>query len=172
MHSFCEQSLIYANRCNFMELRIIPPATGSIVSRLFADSAVEGERAPYGQRNTCKCGNDTLHIAARVHTIHASTRETGDAYPAIHVPGVACDTPSAWLVPHAHTCRANRDLCHWPRTTPLVYRPFHARGSQVIAPRGKSDRSADLERDSEGKSRLTCRRWELGGGLSIIAHAY
>lgn len=54
-------------------------------------------------------------ISARTSATHA--RELVDVYPTVHVPGVAwrhaqCVAPA----PHAYTCRADRDLCHWLRS--------------------------------------------------------
>lgn len=54
-----------------------------------------------------------LHLRQREHiavAYGARAREPVDAYPTVHVPGVACDTPSAWLAHRMHIRDARTEI--------------------------------------------------------------
>ena len=78
------------------------------------------------------------HVYVSVSTLQGTTRarELVDAYPTVHVPGVACDTPSAWLEHHTHIRAARTEIyaigCEVYIVAFIGGRQFHACGSNEL----------------------------------------
>lgn len=88
-----------------------------------------------------KCITFTSARAQLQRTTRA--RELVDAYPTVHVPGVACDTPSAWLEHRTHIRAARTEIyaigCEVYIVAFIDGRPFHACGSNERAPLVRPD---------------------------------